>query len=1430
MTSKRELRLLQEIDESDEEVEDQQIDKVQDILASLKKSRKGSAPVIKRREYEREAYTIEQESDDSGQIGVKYYYEDPEDFKKFNLPIEKRPWKGGRKAFDNAIKYKPRDLFNYVQHHYLDYFEKQGIPSPFSQSATNIDRTSSEVCNLKEDIRLQPHQKFVGSFMSNQTDFGSLLLYHKLGSGKCQVKDTPIIMYDGSVKMVQDIKVGDLVMGPDSNPRKVMSLATGIDTLYEVIPIKGEKYTFNSEHMLSLKDDNGKIHNISIKDYLKKPNKMKLYRVSVDFQEKQISSDPYTIGLNIKEMNVIPSEYIINSRMIRLDLLSGILDSCGTSLNDSFEFKHENIKIIEQVLYLARSLGFEAYKENTHVKISGNVPVKKLTKPKQKLNLLVTGFKIVEKPKGRYYGFLLDKDHQYLLGDFTVTHNSGSSIAIAESNKGAFLEDGRWKVRKGSKVPKKIIGDRHGTKYEPCHVTVVVPAATIAQYESEIRGKIEHGMLKSFSGSCVIYSEDLEKSGKDYRVFRQFYTGNFKGKDKEPYSQAMVELKKIEKNMSEAYEEFNDLLHKISEGENVDESYQKEIRERIKNLEAAYKKWAGIIEKSVQKVYYIIGQESFLNAVSERKQVGNIVNYVASPYLLGKVYPLKNKQVPHPDCFHSKKAVLIIDEPQKLTSEGGTNFLRLFDTLNFYARDPATGEPRMKVILLTATPIYDNAHEASLMINFQRPRIPFPMARIVFEKFFIDSSNKDDIKLKNKLCYQYLTSGYVSYSQGANPKGFPIRRNIMKLHTMEANQLVGYVNALKYDTSADSSADQMIERSVTKYYDKAYKQALDDNQQGRYLFSRQNCNISYPSIETSSSGSRRPQDQGVREMNELFRKLDTFRDSKNYLAQFKLWSKKFHFIVENIIESSKKKEGPIVVHSEWVSYGILPIIKVLKAIGWNVLENEIDNLSAEQIAYKTRLKRKDNLRLGKLSYGNIAIWSDTAEKALKLSKFKGYKSKVQKLFNDPANKNGDVIKVIFITVNEGVSFKRVSQLHVTSPWWNDSKTEQIIGRGIRFCSHADLPPERQYVDVYYHCSVLPIFKQYPAIDIEIARTIANEILKNKKTNIPVNGINFKDLARLSIEQKVYITSRRKTEINIQFEKALKETAVDCQLNKFGNLVRLEEIVNPLLKIGQDDKVLYDRSMNRYYIYSNGQLQNLKMVTFYEEDKRPTPVWPPLEATVTDQVDTWTQFREDETLTTKEGIKLVSIIVTEEIECFNAKYDMNFKEFMSYAVKEQNEELEVWLYFEDQRMRKELFEVLAGLLGLSEGKGEGELTKLLVENVLSNEKITRGVAFKEQMAKLYRDTNDPELKQIVKKRLETKSLERKPLNNIEFKKAKERQKRLFFIGKDAEAIQYETMKGELISKGYNREYIDKLNPIDVQIIHMDMKYKEREEKK
>ncbi|MBU2843298.1 MULTISPECIES: DEAD/DEAH box helicase [Acidithiobacillus] len=113
------------------------------------------------------------------------------------------------------------------------------------------------------------------------------------GAGKCLGKDTPVLLYSGEVVPVQDVQIGDLLMGPDSGPRTVLSLARGRENLYCVHQTNGDDYVVNESHILSLRVDGpaacegpaastgpaprkglapgmGHVVNISVLDYLRR--------------------------------------------------------------------------------------------------------------------------------------------------------------------------------------------------------------------------------------------------------------------------------------------------------------------------------------------------------------------------------------------------------------------------------------------------------------------------------------------------------------------------------------------------------------------------------------------------------------------------------------------------------------------------------------------------------------------------------------------------------------------------------------------------------------------------------------------------------------------------------------------------------------------------------------------------------------------------------------------------------------------------------------------------------------------------------------------------------------------------------------------------------------------------------------------------------
>jgi hypothetical protein len=85
----------------------------------------------------------------------------------------------------------------------------------------------------------------------------------------CFAENTPILMWDGTHKMSQDIRLGDILVGDDGEKRVVEDLVSGEDELYEVRQSVGVNYTVNSKHTLVLKDSlTSNINLIVVDDYL----------------------------------------------------------------------------------------------------------------------------------------------------------------------------------------------------------------------------------------------------------------------------------------------------------------------------------------------------------------------------------------------------------------------------------------------------------------------------------------------------------------------------------------------------------------------------------------------------------------------------------------------------------------------------------------------------------------------------------------------------------------------------------------------------------------------------------------------------------------------------------------------------------------------------------------------------------------------------------------------------------------------------------------------------------------------------------------------------------------------------------------------------------------------------------------------------------
>jgi len=129
------------------------------------------------------------------------------------------------------------------------------------------------------------------------------------GSGKSCTVGTKVIRHDGTVDEIQNIKVGDQLMGPDSKPRTVLNVQPGRGPMYEIRPTRSKPWQCNDAHILTLKGrqhKKGQIIDVPIRDYIDRfkhckrgllDTPWKQFHVPVDFPEKPLEFDPYLIGL-----------------------------------------------------------------------------------------------------------------------------------------------------------------------------------------------------------------------------------------------------------------------------------------------------------------------------------------------------------------------------------------------------------------------------------------------------------------------------------------------------------------------------------------------------------------------------------------------------------------------------------------------------------------------------------------------------------------------------------------------------------------------------------------------------------------------------------------------------------------------------------------------------------------------------------------------------------------------------------------------------------------------------------------------------------------------------------------------------------------------------------------------------------------------------
>jgi hypothetical protein len=318
--------------------------------------------------------------------------------------------------------------------------------------------------------------RLLAQWIVNPESKGMVIGIHgPMGCGKCFAKDTPILMYDGTLKKVQDVQEGDLIMGDDSTPRSVMKLGTGMDMMYRVDqgPLT-EAYIVNSEHILCLKiKQRGNIRvephdastdiryvthtfckdrleviqeehtslksavrfldeqesalqdhvlELDVNRYMSIPENVREewllgYMTDTEFNGyvPLLQEEPYNIGMQIAKHThpFIPDEIKFSTRHVRRQFISGLFTGCGFHADTRMgRILVDRTQLGHDLVFVMRSLGIACVFDEGPMVIHFNVDLQT-----RHIHLEKVGM-------GEYFGFTLDGNGRFLLGDFTVTHNT----------------------------------------------------------------------------------------------------------------------------------------------------------------------------------------------------------------------------------------------------------------------------------------------------------------------------------------------------------------------------------------------------------------------------------------------------------------------------------------------------------------------------------------------------------------------------------------------------------------------------------------------------------------------------------------------------------------------------------------------------------------------------------------------------------------------------------------------------------------------------------------------------------------------------------------------------------------------------------------------------------------------------------------------
>ena len=268
------------------------------------------------------------------------------------------------------------------------------------------------------------------------------------------------------------------------------------------------------------------------------------------------------------------------------------------------------------------------------------------------------------------------------------------------------------------------------------------------------------------------------------------------------------------------------------------------------------------------------------------------------------------------------------------------------------------------------------------------------------------------------------------------------------------------------------------------------------------------------------------------------RLADIEKNSNDYLTPEALqtYSPKFLHMLENI--QDPEYIGLHLVYSQFRTMeGVGIFSLVLEKNGFARFRIKKNSLGE----WKIDIPDQD---LGKPTYALYTGTEDAEEKEIIRNIYNGdwqyiptaIAHELTKIANN--NNMGEIIKVLMITSSgsEGINLKNTRYVHIMEPYWHPVRTEQVIGRARRICSHKALPQALQTVEVFLYLMVFSPEQLKSDDAIELKR----KDLSKGLPSVPITS-----------DQYLFELSERKANVIMQLTDAIKESAFDCYIYSNG---------------------------------------------------------------------------------------------------------------------------------------------------------------------------------------------------------------------------------------------------------------------------------------